>query len=280
MRWKSVFTVVFLAISGVAAADQGRTEIGPTEVFPIVIDQPGSYVLTADLEVVTAALNGIEIQSDGVTLDLGGHVVRGPGESTSTGVGIYAVERADLTIRNGTIVEFAWGLFLVGADPGQASHRIEDLTVGRCGTEGVSFSGGVAQNIVTHDNGLVATTGHGLNCARCTIRDVDARRNYKGIRVFRGSAENCLAIENLATGFILEDASLRGGSASDNGGDGVFTNTKGLVIGAVVDNNDGWGIQMISNSQSNVVNCTGGDNALGGITGCADGNGCHQNYLP
>ncbi|MEE4270243.1 MAG: hypothetical protein V2I67_01130 [Thermoanaerobaculales bacterium] len=169
-------------------------------------------MLTADLKVTTAALNAIEIESDDVTMDLGGHVIRGPGESTSTGVGIYAVERADLAIRNGTIVEFGWGLFVVGADLGQASHRVEDLTVGRCGTEGISLAGGVARNIVVHDNGLIATTGYGLVCGKYTLRDVDARRNQTGSRVHSGSMENCLAIENVENGFILVNASLRGGT--------------------------------------------------------------------
>jgi hypothetical protein len=280
MRSNLIISLVVLAVASGAAADQGRTEIGPTDVFPIAIDQPGSYVLTADLQVTSAALNGIEIESDGVTLDLGGHVIRGPGESTSTGIGIYSVERDDLAIRNGTIVEFGWGLFLAGADPGQASHRVEDLTVGRCGTEGVSLSGGVARNIVVHDNGRVATTGYGLNCAKCTLRDVDARRNQKGIRVNSGSIENCLAIENVENGFNLENASLRGGTASANGGDGVYTNMKSLIIGVVVGDNGGWGIRMTADSNSSAVNCAGGDNTLGNITGCGDGNGCYQNYLP
>ncbi len=280
MQRNLTIVICLLAIAGIATADQGRTEIGPTDTFPIVIDTPGSYVLTADLHVTNHDATAIEITADGVSLDLGGHVVRGPGQSTATGGGIFASQHAGLTIRNGTVQEFLYGIIILGGDPDQGSNRIEDLTVGWCGHDGVALSGGTARNIVVHDNGLTVQTAYGLNCVRCAIRDVTARGNYNGIRVFIGSAENCLASENLSNGFDLVTASLRGGAASENGGDGVYSSAKSVVIGVTVASNTGWGIQLTSGSASNVVNCTGGGNGAGNITGCADGNGCHQNYLP
>ncbi len=49
--------------------------------------------------------NGLEIGADGVTLDLGGHVVNG----TGTGVGIRNPEGNDVTIKRGTVREFGTG---------------------------------------------------------------------------------------------------------------------------------------------------------------------------
>ena len=74
-----VIATVGLLAAGGLAADDGRIEIGPTDTFPIVIDEPGSYILTTDIEVVEEDVNAIEIRGWGqITLDLGGHVIQGP----------------------------------------------------------------------------------------------------------------------------------------------------------------------------------------------------------
>ena len=40
MRFNLSLVLIVLAFTGFSAADQGRTEIGPTDTFPIVIDTP------------------------------------------------------------------------------------------------------------------------------------------------------------------------------------------------------------------------------------------------
>jgi hypothetical protein len=190
-----VFTVfVILAICGGVGADQGRTEIGPTDTFPIVIDTPGSYVLTADLHMVTAGTAAIEITADNVTLDLGGHVVRGPGSGA-----------------NGNV----------------------------------------------------------------TVRD-----SFLGISLFKASATNCTAIGNINDGIFLRYSSLIGGTSNDNGGSGVRADFGSAVIGVAVSDNGYYGIDLASGGNCNAVNCTGGNNSPANVSGCGDGNACHQNYLP
>jgi len=60
----------------------------------------------------------------------------------------------------------------------------------------------------------------------------------------------------------------------------VNATASSTVIGVSVTDNGEYGIRLPNGAQNNVVNCSGKDNGLGGITGCGEGNGCYQNYLP
>ena len=58
----------------------GNVTPGDMPGFPITLSVPGSYKLTGNL-VVPGGLNGIEITSDNVTLDLNGFRIAGSGRS-------------------------------------------------------------------------------------------------------------------------------------------------------------------------------------------------------
>ena len=278
MKSTAAVTMIALAITGFAAADQGRTEIGPTTTFPIVIDTPGSYVLTADLHVTTVGVvHAIQINADDVTIDLGGHVFRGPGEASASETGIYGFNRSNVTIRNGTVTEFTTGVLLSGSE--SLGNRFSDLTISHCGVQGLNFDNGSAKDIVVHNNGRVGLVGSGLICSYCSISNVTAKENFIGINVQYGAIENSASSYNLDDGFRLNTSSITGGSAGHNGADGVGAWHGSAVIGVSVVNNDGWGIELLANGSNNVVNCAGAYNTLGGISGCASGNGCVQNYV-
>src|SRR5262245_9419341 len=70
---------------------------GDVAGFPVTITQPGSYRLSSNLDVGTAAtsanITAVEIRANGVTLDLNGFTISGPatctnGVCTTTGSGI------------------------------------------------------------------------------------------------------------------------------------------------------------------------------------------------
>lgn len=280
MKTELSLILIVLAIAGFSSADQGRVEIGPTDTFPIVIDEPGSYVLTADLHMTSAGSGTtmIEVNADNVTLDLGGHVLRGPG-ADSNGIGVSGHDRTGVTVHNGTVTELGTGVvFFQGS--GAGVNRFHDLSISHIGFgPGLGFSGGTANDIVVQDVSATAFTSPGVSCGRCSLSNVMVRSCYEGIKVNRGSAANCSAIEN-GTGFILRDATLTGGAAIDNNYTGVHANWQSAVIGVAVSGNGMWGISLDAGGNNNVVNCTGGNNTSGNISGCGDGNGCHQNYLP
>lgn len=50
----------------------------PIDTLPFTISQPGSYYLTGDLTPLSSGSNGVEINSDHVTLDLNGFAIHGP----------------------------------------------------------------------------------------------------------------------------------------------------------------------------------------------------------
>jgi len=113
--------LIALAATGLfSAAAQSQTLIGGGKLapsFPIVINQPGSYKLAADL-VVPAGLDGIVVNADHVTLDLGGFSITGPGLCTGgyaqiscngSKTGVMGQKR-NLTVRNGRVAGFGWGV--------------------------------------------------------------------------------------------------------------------------------------------------------------------------
>lgn len=276
MVHRILVTAAVLALASAVYADQGRTEIGPTDTFPIVIDTSGSYVLTTDLH-VTSTSNAIEIAADYVTLDLGGHVVRGTESPTGSGFGITSSSQKSIVITNGTIVGFWTGISLQGGtEPG--GHRLRDLTVRGCDWQGIEFNGGTASDLVVHNNGLVGAVA-GIDCTDCTLSNVVATESPFGIQIDRGSAENCTASGNSGFGFLLDYATATGGSSYNNG-TGLLLQHGSGAIGVSVSGNSGVGIELSSGGGNNVVNCTGYNNTGGNITGCGDGNGCHQNHLP
>lgn len=272
--------ICLLALPGIAVADQGRTEIGPTDVFPIVIDTPGSYVLTADLYVTTDDTIAIELTADDIDLDLGGHVIRGPGDSSVEGTGIYGVNVSGVTLHNGSITEIADGINLIGTAGYTGANRFFDLTISHCGNYGIMFAGGSARDMVVHDVGMASMMGGSFTCTDCSISNVTVRASFDGFLVLRGTLENCTSEGNFFSGFNLRSSALNGGAAVRNGFNGINVSFGSVVVGATVNDNDGVGLSLNVGGNNNVINCTGYDNAGGNSTGCGDGNGCHQNYLP
>ena len=99
--------------------------------------------------------NGLTVAADGITIDLGGHVVDGIGRGAGISNGQWGDGRRDVTIRNGTVRSFK-----VGVRSGQRGTRISRLRVTRNAAGGIALRSRecrVEQNTVT-DNGY----GHGI----------------------------------------------------------------------------------------------------------------------
>ena len=73
-----------LAVDGVILIDQnkalaGNVTPGDAAGFPVTLSRPGSYRLSGNLT-APAGVHGFVIASPGVTLDLNGFAIRGPGD--------------------------------------------------------------------------------------------------------------------------------------------------------------------------------------------------------
>ncbi len=107
-RMKYLLTVVAaLAVGSLPALAQGPGERLVPQTG--VINAPGTYVLRSDLT-STGARPGIEITSDGVTLDMGGHQILGPGGNR--GVGVMINGASGVSVRNGKMSANAFGVLV------------------------------------------------------------------------------------------------------------------------------------------------------------------------
>jgi hypothetical protein len=150
MRAKAVLLIVIavLLVSGVAWRPEAAA--GPTELTACgTITQPGSYVLANNL---TSSSDCLVIDADFVTVDLNGFLIQGAG----TGTGIVnppsVFTHKGLTVRNGTIVGFVFGINAVAE-----ALRVEGVYVTGNTSHGIvmgQFSGsGIVKDSIVTDNG-------------------------------------------------------------------------------------------------------------------------------
>jgi hypothetical protein len=173
--------------------------------FPYRITQPGSYKLSGNL-IVNTATDGIEIDSDDVTLDLNGFTI----SCTSTLCrNVLPLKSAvsglqfDTTVKNGSVRGFGFGLSLNGSGLVSEIKAINNFDIG------ISVTFLVVSG---------STFGHGgFVVERCTA-------NENGTGIFASNSEVTNSTTNSNT------------SAGLNGGGGAFlnnvsiNNSVGLVL--------------------------------------------------
>lgn len=106
------------AVDGVVLIDQNRALAGAvtpgdTAGYPIGINLPGSYRLSGNLT-VPLGVNAIEINADGVTLDLNGFAITGPGLFPNGGFAAVASTRQRIAVQNGSVSGFVQGMVFNG----------------------------------------------------------------------------------------------------------------------------------------------------------------------
>lgn len=216
--------------------------------FPVEITEPGSYRLTGNLQVPDEDTTGIEITVESVTIDLNGFTIRGitecgtsscsPVGDPATGEGVKGDDF--VTVRNGFVESMgAFGILL-----GQYSV-VEDVTARSNALSGIRASR--VLNSVAVGNGASGVSTIGVQPS--AVAGCIARLNHgAGIRTSWGSVVNS--------------------SSYLNKGPGIYGN-HALVTGNFVDNNDGFGLELIGESgySNNTLtnNNGGGPQVDGGI---------------
>ena len=102
----------------------------PITTLPTIITIQGIYCFNGNLATSISSGNAIEIQTNNVTIDLNGWKLGGLAAGVGTQTkGIYAWQRKNITIRNGTIRGFYLGIYLQDSPPYVTSqgHLIEDI---------------------------------------------------------------------------------------------------------------------------------------------------------
>jgi hypothetical protein len=141
--------------------------------FPVTIQNPGSYILTSEIDVtgesVPQNVTAVSVHTDaGVVIDLNGFRIVGPTactggtppkscSPTGTGIGIDTGMNG-VTVRNGKIFGMGDdGVHLI------SGSRIENLDVESCGGDGI-FAGGdslILNNLSRRNGGLGIWVGPG-----------------------------------------------------------------------------------------------------------------------
>ena len=127
--------------------------------LPYAILEEGVYCLTGNLETSMISGHAITIAADNVVIDLNGWMLDGTSAGTSTEAhGIYASQRRNITIRNGTIRGFFFGIWLSDSPPYITSHNhlIESIRFDQNTIRGILVFG---SNIEVHRNQIVNTGG-------------------------------------------------------------------------------------------------------------------------
>ena len=247
--------------------------------YNFIINQPGSYYLSANLLVTKT--NGIQINAEGVTLDLNGFEISRASGAGGAGVDILATgHRA--SVRNGSIKGFGYGIRTVASVTGYPRNcAFRDLAVSFCTNTGI-FAGesAVLESCRAHDNsgfaGILAHTGSSLS--NCT-----ASNNSASNAIFANggsSLNNCTAASNTGTYafYIGTGSSLTNCSALSNqssaGSSAAFRTEAGCTIShctasytanttATATPTTGMGFDISANSI--VENCNASSNKGDGI---------------
>ena len=270
--------------------------------YHFIITQPGSYYLSANLGVTKT--NGIQINAEGVTLDLSGFEI-----SRATGTGGNGIEIPSsshrTSIRNGSLKGFGSGIrsvLVAGAYARACGFR--DLSVSNCTGLGISAGEGAVLEACraqgnTGSIGISAGMGSSLtNCTvesntvtfgiftdnGCSLNNCTAANNTVtwGISVGNGSSlVNCSAYNNHDQSTATSSAGIKTGfgctishCAAYNNTSTTPTVTAGVgfhlagnnaIVGCTASANQGDGIRPSQNTT--VRDCTVTSNGAGGISG-------------
>jgi parallel beta-helix repeat protein len=226
------------AILGVAVVLPFTALVGSAPAYAVVppCDSPINVdtVLTADL---TCPGDGLIITASGITLDLGGHTITGPGPDvrpspTQIYAGVRVLSgRSNVTVKNGTIQRFTVGITT------QQNANANELTGLRLFNNGQGVLTQISQgnvppgsdNNYIHDNTVQASTGTavGLNGTGNRFESNTVADNRFGV-VVPGS-----------------NTSVRNNRLANNDSTGVNLNgNNNVVVGNSIDQNTGNAVNI------------------------------------
>ena len=213
---------VVVALSALAApcasAGEGAIPICQADV-PLVITNPGSYVVTENLTLSGAGVTGIVIRADRVAIDLNGFTLRGPG--SSSGFGIAQTSGSVATVRNGFVANWK-GPVKGGIVLGGRNNRVESVTVADCAYGIFGGQGNVISMCIAFSNSLDGIyVQEGSTVERCyatgnagwgihaqpgsTVRECVTTWNGSGIYVHQGTVAECSIFAHMAGDGITVD---------------------------------------------------------------------------
>lgn len=158
---RSLLVFLLLGLAVLPRLAQAETTVcNVITTVPTVITAQGIYCLNQDFNTPITSGAAIDIQANNVVLDMNAHLLgnlaAGPGTSA---IGVNAFDRKNITIKNGTIRGFLYGIVINGStcDASQG-HVIEGIRAERSTYRGINFEG-VGRGSIIRNNQVVATGG-------------------------------------------------------------------------------------------------------------------------
>ncbi len=272
---KRFITLIALATTLMATPAKAETiECTVIDTIPFIITVQGIYCLRGNLASSLTSGDMITVATNNVTIDMNGFKLGGLAAGAGTNAnGIFALNRRNITIRNGSIRGFLRGIFLDRIVETSSGHLLEDLRLDGNRRFGARVHG--TGNIIR--NNLVVYTGPSDNSISAfglyiidsndsvvegnVISSVSGTSESEGIRVQESSL-----IE------VRNNTVLRTEDATSNFGIGSQTSTAVTIIGNRILNPAGTGTVGINdNGTSTGVNCI--DNIIAGYTTAIEGGG-------
>ena len=223
--------------------------------LPYDIIEEGVYCFTGNLETSWTSGNVIEIRTDNVVINLNGWKLSALNSETAHG--IYARQRKNIIIRNGTISGFFRGIVLTDDSPFTTSqgHLIEDIRVDNSAYAGIQVEG---SNIIVRRNQVVDSICEGyaygirLRGPAGRVLDNDVSNittsgSYKARGIFIYQADGAIAEGNRIVGLSS------GGSTTY--GLGIENSDNVLVRGNSISSAD-YGIYYSSSTGKYMDNLT------------------------
>ena len=156
---RSLLTPLILVAAGLLSAVTAHAQTVIT-ALPYTITSGGADVLNANLGSSQTSGNLITVDAANVTIDFQDHYITGLAGSTSQStIGVYASERSNITLKNGTISHCEYGLLLTGngsATTNSVDHQVDNMRVTYCTFTGVEI---VASPVSRVTNCQVSQTG-------------------------------------------------------------------------------------------------------------------------
>ena len=242
-------------------------------------------VLTADL-VCDASTDGLVIAADGVTLDLGGHTISGPGAYATSFAAVRATGRAHVTVTNGIVTGYQAGVVLnetwdstvsklsvtendQGVNlAGGGRHLVTQNSVSQNGRDGIrlglSTGNAVTQNVLDGNTWGISVADFSSN--NVISRNAVSNSRSNGLGAFGGAMgtsfqQNTVTAswsDGIAVAGDTSGTTLSQNKSNGNGGNG-FTVSKSAVVKNTAVNNAGHGIVAAASTDG------GGNKAAGNL---------------
>ena len=161
LRNLAVLSLMLVALVGAAtpapAAESYDSCSGFIDTIPATITTQGTWCLQHNLTSSSTGIHAVDIQADNVTIDCNGFKIGNvPAGINTSSIGIFADNRADITVRRCTILGFHDGINIDSTNV-QNGHLIEDNVLLQNRVNGIIAVGNGA---IVRRNRVVNTGGN------------------------------------------------------------------------------------------------------------------------